>query len=65
MNNESLGGMSPLNTICARNGIGRSFCYEQIKAGRLVAVKVGSKTYIKHEDEQAWLQSLPRLNTAA
>lgn len=47
-----------------RNGICRSKIYEEIKAGRLVAVKVGTRTLITYEAEQAWRDSLPRLVTS-
>jgi hypothetical protein len=33
--------------------------YEQIKAQRLIARKVGRKTVILAQDYQAWLESLP------
>jgi hypothetical protein len=52
------GGMSMLNDFCRRNQIGRSFAYEQIRLGRLRAVKVGSKTYVTYEDEIAWRNAL-------
>lgn len=53
------GGMSPINEVCMRNGVGRSYLYAEIKAGRLRAVKVGRHTHVKHEDEIAWRNSLP------
>lgn len=37
-----------------RNGIGRSKVYEEIKSGRLKAVKVGRRTLILPEAEQEW-----------
>jgi hypothetical protein len=57
--NHPFGGMSPLNDFCARNHVGRSFAYEQIRDGKLIAVKVGARTYIRHEDEIAWRNGLP------
>jgi hypothetical protein len=54
-----LGGMSPLNDFCRRNQIGRSFAYEQIRDGRLIAVKAGARTYVRHEDEIARRNGLP------
>lgn len=47
-----------------RNCICRSKIYEEIKAGRLIAVKVGTRTLITYEAEQAWRDSLPRLITS-
>lgn len=45
--------------FCHRYGIGRSKTYEEIQAGRLIAVKSGQRTLIREEDAEAWLQSLP------
>jgi hypothetical protein len=55
------GGMSPLNNFCRRNHVGRSFVYEQIRDGKLIAVKVGARTYITYEAEHAWRSALPKL----
>jgi excisionase family DNA binding protein len=41
--------------------IGRSTVYEAIKAGRLVARKMGRRTIILDRDLQAWLSTLPLL----
>ncbi|HSP45790.1 MAG TPA: helix-turn-helix domain-containing protein [Chthoniobacterales bacterium] len=40
-------------------GVGRSFVYEQIKAGRLVVKKAGRRTLVFDTDLKAWLASLP------
>lgn len=48
-----------------RLGISRALAYQQIRAGELRAVKIGKKTLITRADQQAWLDSLPQLNTAA
>lgn len=45
--------------FCRRYGIGRSKVYEEIKAGRLIAVKAGHRTLIREEDAEKWLRSLP------
>jgi hypothetical protein len=63
--NHPFGGMSPLNDFCRRNRVGRSFAYEQIRDGKLIAVKVGARTYVKFEDEIAWRSGLPRLGRTA
>ena len=41
------------------SGLGRSFLYEQIAAGRLPVRKAGRRTLILHEEGQAWLAKLP------
>jgi excisionase family DNA binding protein len=35
--------------------IGRSFLYEEIKAGRLKIFKIGTRTLIADDDLKAWL----------
>jgi hypothetical protein len=54
-----------VNDISQRNGVGRSKIYEEIAAGRLKARKLGARTIIVDEDENAWLSSLPRLGGQA
>jgi hypothetical protein len=44
--------------FCLDYGIGKTFTYAEIKAGRLRARKIGSKTLILHEDSEAWARSL-------
>jgi hypothetical protein len=48
----------------ARNGISRSQAYKEIKAGRLIARKVGTRTIITDEDGAAWRRALPKMATA-
>lgn len=48
-----------VNQFLADVPIGRTKLYEEIAAGRLVAVKVGRRTLIRAEDAEAWLNSLP------
>jgi excisionase family DNA binding protein len=55
-----LGGMSTINEFCQRNSIGRSYVYEQIRDGKLKAVKAGSKTLITFDEELRWRKSLPQ-----
>jgi excisionase family DNA binding protein len=45
-------------------GVGRSFLYEEISAGRLVAKKAGRRTLIFDADLNAWLASLPMTRSA-
>jgi Helix-turn-helix domain len=47
-----------------RNRIGLSTAYNEIKAGRLTARKVGRRTLITAEDERDWLQRLPTVKRA-
>jgi excisionase family DNA binding protein len=44
--------------------VGRSTVYQEIKAGRLVARKMGRRTIILDRDLQVWLSTLPTLKTA-
>jgi excisionase family DNA binding protein len=44
--------------------VGRSTIYEEIRAGRLVARKMGRRTIILDRDLQAWLSTLPTLKTS-
>jgi excisionase family DNA binding protein len=46
-------------------GVGRSFVFEEIRAGRLVAKKAGRRTLIAAADLMDWLKSLPTAATAA
>lgn len=50
-----------MKSFCERYGIGRTRAYAEIGAGRLRAVKLGSKTLIRVEDAEAWRDSLPSL----
>jgi excisionase family DNA binding protein len=49
--------------FCRRYGIGRTNAYQEITAGRLRAVKVGRRTLITQVAAEAWLASLPEMNT--
>lgn len=40
----------------AATGVGRSTIYQEIKAGRLRATKIGSRTVILVEDGRQWLE---------
>jgi excisionase family DNA binding protein len=54
----------PIAAFCNRYGIGRSKTYEEINAGRLIAVKSGHRTLIREEDAERWLRSLPMIPSA-
>ena len=59
MNNRAL----TINEFCDRYGICRETAYQQIRTGRLRAVKRGRKTLILRADADAWVASLPELRT--
>jgi hypothetical protein len=44
--------------FCARNGISRRLAYDEIGSGRLKIRKVGRRSIVTTEDEDAWLASL-------
>lgn len=46
-------------------GCGRNKIYDAIAAGDLDARKIGRRTVITRASILAWLESLPRMNTAA
>ncbi|MDB5567369.1 MAG: phage excisionase [Tardiphaga sp.] len=45
--------------FCKNYGVGRTMAYEEIKARRLRAIKVGQRTLIIVDDAEAWLLSRP------
>ncbi len=51
----------PMSEVRERLGISRSKAYEEIAAGRLKAVKCGSRTLITFAAGEAWLNALPEL----
>ncbi|MCQ4164696.1 hypothetical protein [Tahibacter harae] len=51
--------------IAARNNFGEATVWRQIRAGRLVAQKLGRRTFVTLENEKAWLDSMPRIVTAS
>ena len=54
-----------IDDFCSRYGIGRSTIYDEIRTGRLEAVKVGRRTLITEQAGQDWLRSLPKAGEAA
>jgi excisionase family DNA binding protein len=50
---------------CAAASIGRSALYEEIKSGRLRAVKSGRRTIVTADDLRSWVENLPEIATAA
>lgn len=49
--------------FCTLYGIGRTFTYEEIGAGRLRVRKAGKRTLIRKVDADDWLNSLPETPT--
>jgi hypothetical protein len=43
------------------SGVGRSFLYEEVKAGRLIVTKAGRRSIVLYDDALAWLTTLPKL----
>jgi excisionase family DNA binding protein len=56
-------GAFTLKDFCGGYRVCREKAYQEIRAGRLRAVKVGRKTLILHADADAWAASLPELRT--
>lgn len=52
---------SRFDGFCERYGIKRTLAYEEIAAGRLVAVKVGRRTLIRREGAERWLANAERV----
>jgi hypothetical protein len=57
-------GALTVREFCERYPLGHTKAYEEINAGRLRAVKCGSRTLILARDARAWERSLPPLGTA-
>ena len=55
---EDLRGTLSIDGFCKLYGLGRTFAYEQIKQGKLRAVKCGNRTLILKHDAEAWVRSL-------
>ncbi|TWA73734.1 excisionase family DNA binding protein [Azospirillum brasilense] len=49
-------GYSVEETVVA-SSVGRSLIYEEIRAGKLRATKIGRRTVILADDLKAWLQA--------
>jgi excisionase family DNA binding protein len=54
-----------VNEFCARYGIARDTFYQEVRRGRLRALKLGKKTLILRADAEAWAESLPALEVRA
>jgi excisionase family DNA binding protein len=51
-----------LAEFCDRYGLSRTKTYEEIKYGRLRALKCGKRTLVTEDDAEAWLRSLPSVS---
>jgi excisionase family DNA binding protein len=54
-----------VNETCVSLSISRSKLYEEVAAGRLKALKAGSRTLIPVTSRDAWLSNLPEAKAAA
>ena len=54
-----------IDWICEDSDLGRTFIYNEIKAGRLIARKAGRRTIILDSDYRAYLTALPTTEKAA
>ena len=45
--------------VALRNGLSVTSVYNEIKAGRLSAKKMGKRTMITEAQEQAWIDAMP------
>jgi hypothetical protein len=50
-----------VDEFARRNRIGLTTAYVEIRAGRLIARKVGRRTLVLAEDARSWRESLPKL----
>ena len=54
-----------LVNFASRHSISRSKVYAEIRAGRLIARKIGDRTIILAEDGKAWRENLPKAGADA
>jgi hypothetical protein len=54
-----------LHEFCAEYSCPRTTAYAEIKAGRLVATKLGRRTMIQREHAERWRKALPVLQPTA
>lgn len=50
-----------IKDVCETASIGRTFVYNAIQAGQLIAHKNGSRTVVFADDLKAWLASWPKV----
>lgn len=61
---DRLRGAMSVNGFCQTYKVSRTTFYEEVKAGRLRAIKCGHKTLVTEEDASTWLRSLPAMQAA-
>ena len=54
-----------IDEFCQRYSIGRTTTYEEIKQGRLRALKVGKRTLIAEDSAEDWLRRLPAIEAGS
>ena len=54
-----------ISSFCQTYSISRSSTYRLLSEGALKGVKLGRSTRIRHEDAEAWAQSLPAFSSSA
>jgi excisionase family DNA binding protein len=64
MAKDSYTGAMTIAEFGRQYGVKRTFTYEELKAGRLKAMKAGSRTLIRRADAEKWLKALPPLTPA-
>jgi excisionase family DNA binding protein len=48
-----------IDDVCRAYGVGRTFVYEQIRIGALLAKKAGRRTLVSSDELERWFASLP------
>jgi excisionase family DNA binding protein len=61
LDSAELGAMT-VKEFCRKYRIGTTKFYEEIKAGRLRAVKCGTRTLVLNRDSRAWEHNLSAVN---
>jgi excisionase family DNA binding protein len=54
-----------IDEFCRAYRVCRETCYREVRAGRLLAKKLGRKTLVLKSDAEAWAAALPELRTGA
>ena len=55
----------PTAELCELAGVGRSFLYEEVKAGHHIVTKAGRRSIVLHDDAVGWLTNLTKLASAS
>ena len=63
MDSDDFGAMS-VRAFAQRAGIGLTLAWREIAEGRLRAIKVSSRTLVRHSDARTWLDSRPDARAA-